>query len=169
MTFANVTILLTAANQRAAFVVLIVLVVGAGIPLAFAWARILPEDAPPFKIEPGSFPSVDLEPTAPARNPKRDPLSIALLLCVTITYLVRFPGMPVAAVLHWLDGSTSGATVSSLLIATRVVLLVGTGLAACIAAVRSTRLRAPLIAAAGLTLLLWLLGPILQIAMLSTN
>ena len=66
MTFANATILLTTADQRAAFVALIVLVVGAGIPLAFAWARILPEDAPPFKIEPGSFPSVDLEPPAPA-------------------------------------------------------------------------------------------------------
>jgi hypothetical protein len=160
---------LDATHQRSAFVALITLVVSAGIPLAFAWARILPEDAPPFKIEPGSFSSVDLEQPARPKNPKREFLSIALLLCVTITYLVRFPGMPVAALLHWLVGSTSAATASSLLVATRVVLLVGTGLAACIAAIRPTRMRAPLVAAAGLVLLLWLLGPILQIAMVSTN
>ena len=152
-------------HQRAAFVALIALVVAAGIPLAFAWARILPEDPPPFKIEPGSFPSADMEPAAPSAKRSRDVISLVLLLCITITYLVRFPGMPVTSLLHWLVATFSATTTNGFVTGARFVLLIGTGLAACIAAVRPRRIRWPLIAAAGLALLLWLLGPILQTVM----
>ena len=48
-------------DHRLAFSTLIVLLIATGTPLAFAWARLLPEDAPPFRVEPGSFPSVDHE------------------------------------------------------------------------------------------------------------
>jgi hypothetical protein len=152
-------------HQRAAFVALIALVVATSIPLAFAWARILPEDAPPFKIEPGSFPLVDTEPSTPSAKRGRDAISLALLLCVTTAYLVRFPGMPVALPLHCLASTFSATLTTGIVTGIRFALLVGTSLAACIAAVRPGRMRAPLIAAAGLVLLLWLLGPILQSAM----
>jgi hypothetical protein len=165
--FAHPTMLITAAQPRAAFVALVALVVAAGIPLAFAWARVLPEDAPPFKIEPGSYPSVDFEPAAPFPKRNRDVISVALLLCITLTYLIRFPGMPLSVFTAWLASITSANAAGNLIVAARIFLLIGTGLAACIAAVRPGRLRTPLIAAAGLTLLLWLLGPILQAAALS--
>ncbi len=154
-------------HQRAAFVALIALVVAAGIPLAFAWARILPEDAPPFKLEPGSFPSVDMEPAALSTKRKREAISLVLLLCITTAYLVRFPGMPVAPLLHWLGSTFSATSTNGIVTSVRFVLLAGTGLAACIAAVRPGRMRGPLIAAAGLALLLWLLEPILQSAMVA--
>jgi hypothetical protein len=164
MTFAHAAIFVTATHQRSAFLALCALVIGAGIPLAFAWARLVPEDAPPFKIEPGSYPSVEFEPAEPTPRHKRDLLSASLVLCITLTYLVRFPGVPLATIVGWLATITSPGTAGGLVVTTRIVLLVGSGLAACIAATRPGRLRVPVIAAAGLTLLLWLLGPILQAA-----
>jgi hypothetical protein len=155
-------------NHRAAFVALIALVVAAGIPLAFAWARLLPEDAPPFKIEAGSYQSVEMEPTPePAKKSRRDLLSIALLLCVTATYLVRFPGIPLPPIAGSLGGLFSNAVAPWIFLSARVVLLVGTGLGACYAALRPGPQRVPMVLAAGFALILWLLGPILQSAMLS--
>jgi hypothetical protein len=165
----HIAFFMGAVEHRAAFVALIALVVGAGIPLAYAWARVLPEDAPPFKIEPGSFPSVDLEPAPanPAKKSPRDLISQALLLCITLTYLIRFPGMPLAALIHGLQSAFSTATGNGIASAVRIFLLTGTGIAACVAAVRPGRMRVPLISAAALALLLWLLGPILQSAMIA--
>jgi len=162
MTFAHATILTSAAHQRAAFVVLAALLIAAGVPLAFAWARILPEDAPPFTIEPGTFPAVDCEPPTSPKSKSRDLISVALLLCVTLTYLIRFPGMPISSFANWLASFTSANATSNVIIAAKIFLLIGSGLAACIAAVRPGPMRTPLIAAAGLALLLWLLGPILH-------
>jgi hypothetical protein len=166
---AHIAFFVSAVQHRAAFVALIALVVGAGIPLAYAWARVLPEDAPPFKIEPGSFPSVDLEPAPaePPKNSRRDLISLALLLCITLTYLARFPGMPLAALIHGLQSALSTATANGIVSAVHIFLLTGTGLAACVAAVRPGRMRVPLICAASLALILWLLGPILQSAMVA--
>jgi hypothetical protein len=154
-------------HPHAAFLFLIAIVVAAGIPLAFAWARILPEDAPPFQIEPGSFPSVDIEPAPPPEKRKLDTTSLLLLLCVTLTYLLRFPSMPIGQVLGWLTKTFSAPTASSIASTIRVILLLGTALAACLAALRPNRLRTPLIAAAGLALFLWLVAPILQSAIIA--
>ena len=52
-------------DHRLAFAMLVALLIAAGTPLAFAWARLIPEDAAPFPIEPGSFPSVDHEAPPP--------------------------------------------------------------------------------------------------------
>lgn len=154
-------------NHRAAFVALTALVIAGGIPLAFAWARLLPEDTPPFKIEPGSYPSVDVEPAPePAKKSRRDFLSIALLLCVTATYLIRFPGIPLPAIAGWLSGLFSNSTAPWIFLAARVILLVSTGLAACYAVLRPGPLRVPMVLAAAFALILWLLGPILHSAML---
>ncbi|HXT77142.1 MAG TPA: hypothetical protein VN780_12690 [Candidatus Eisenbacteria bacterium] len=156
------------APYRLAFAALAALLVGTAIPLAYAWARVLPEDAPPFKIEPGSFPAVDLEqPDAPVRNRKADLLSLLLLLCVTLTYLTRFPGMPLAALLHWVHSVFPAAAANWIVWGGKIMLVVGTGLAACLATVRPGPMRVPLVTAASLVLTLWLLGPILQSALLS--
>jgi hypothetical protein len=168
MTAVHILLFAGLAPYRLAFAALAVLLVGTAIPLAYAWARVLPEDAPPFKIEPGSFPAVDLEPReAPAKNRRVDLLSLLLLLCVTAAYLIRFPGVPVAALLHWLHSIFPAAAANWIVLGGKIVLVVGTGLAACLATVRPGPMRVPLVTAASLVLTLWLLGPILQSALLS--
>jgi hypothetical protein len=156
------------ADHRATFLAQAILIVAAGIPLAFAWARLLPEEPPPFKVEPGSSSSGKLEsqPDIP-RKPNRDLILIVLLLCVTVTYLLRFPGISVAALVQWLNVTFSGSTAAWVISGARAVLLIGTGFAACYAVLRPGPLRVPLVLAAGLVLILWLLGPILQAALLS--
>jgi hypothetical protein len=160
--------LIGSADHRATFLALAVLIVATGIPLAFAWARVLPEDASPFRVDPGSSSSGNLEshPDIP-RKYDRDPLSIILLFCITVTYLLRFPGVSVVALVHWLNVAFSGPTTAWMISSGKAILLIGTGFAACYAALRPGPLRVPLVLAAGLALILWLLGPILQAALLS--
>src|SRR5271168_3101922 len=91
----EVTLVIFFVDHRLALLALAALLVAAAIPLAFAWARILPEDLPPFEIEPPSYPTLEWEPPPePPRDTKRDPIAIVLLVGVTIGYLLQFPGFP---------------------------------------------------------------------------
>jgi|SRR3954451_6804779 hypothetical protein len=156
------------APYQLAFAAYTAVLVGTAIPLGYAWARVLPEDAPAFKIEPGSFPAVDLEPVdPPATHRNADLLSLGLLLCVTLTYLLRFPGIPLGAFLHWIHSVIPAAAANSIIFGGKIILVVGTALAACLATVRPGPMRVPLVTAASLVLTLWLLGPILHAALLS--
>jgi hypothetical protein len=156
-------------DHRLAFAVLVALLIGAGTPLAFAWARLLPEDAPPFPIEPGSFPSVDHE-ASPQEEPsrKKDYLIAApLLLCLTIAFVFRVPGFPGDTVLRWIGGTVLGLDAHSSAIVVHVlVALIAVGVAV-LGAFRPGPLRIPLIACGALILLLWFIGPLLQTAMLT--
>jgi hypothetical protein len=166
---APIASLLLLVDHRVAFLALAVLIVAAGIPLAFAWARVLPEDPPPFPIEAGSFPSVDLEPPLePPRNHKRNLVSVALLACVTLAYLLRFPGIPRAPIVHFLDSIFAPATTTWIVFSVDTFLLVATGFAACYAFLQPGPQRIPLTAAAALVLIFWLLSPLLQIALVAS-
>ena len=156
-------------DHRLAFATLVALLIGAGTPLAFAWARLLPEDAPPFPIEPGSFPSVDHEappPEEPSR--KKDYLIAApLLLSLTIAFIFRVPGFPSNTVLGWIGGTIPGLDAHSSAIIVHIIvalIAIGTGV---LGALRSGPLRIPLIACGALILILWFVGPLLQTAMLT--
>ncbi len=153
-------------DHRLAFLALSALLIAAAIPLAFAWARLLPEEPPPFPIEPGSFPSIDHDPQKAAATPKRDIIAIALLVCITLAYLIRFPGFPNAVFIRWLDNSVSGPTEYWILFSARIFLIVATVAAAAYAAFRPNPLRIPLVAAAALVLILWFLSPFLRAALL---
>jgi hypothetical protein len=163
-------------DHRLAFVTLVALLIAAGTPLAFAWARLLPEDAPPFPIEPGSFPSVDHE--APQEVPRRNKdylIAAPLLLLLTITFVFRVPGFPTATVLAWIGNTIPGLgphwsdlKVHSMvqwaalaLHAFVVLIAIGVGV---FGALRPGVLRIPFIAASALILLLWFVGPLLQTA-----
>ena len=95
----NHMLVLVLIDHRWAFLLLAVLLMAAAIPLASAWARLLPEEPPPFPIEPGSFPTIDqqLPPETPSRRHRDLIISFALLVCITLTYLIRFPGFPSSA------------------------------------------------------------------------
>ncbi|HUE42635.1 MAG TPA: hypothetical protein VMP12_03680 [Candidatus Sulfotelmatobacter sp.] len=155
-------------DHRLAFLALVVLLIGAGTPLAFAWVRLLPEDAPPFPIEPGSFPSVDDEVPQERPNRKKDYwIAAPLVFCLTIAFVFRVPGFPSATVLAWVGGTIPGVSEHWSVIAIQVVVaLIAIG-AAVFGALRPGPLRIPLIFASATTLILWFLGPLLQTAMLA--
>jgi hypothetical protein len=157
-------------NHRLAFFALAALFIAAGVPLAYAWARLLPDDPPPFPIEPGSFPTIDEElPQEALSRTKRDLVAIPLLVCVTLAYLIRFPGFPNAVVFRWLNSTVSPAGTAWIIIATRILLITACIAATVYAALRNGPLRIPLAAAATLVLILWLLSPLLTAALLSSS
>jgi hypothetical protein len=155
-------------DHRLAFITLVALLIGASTPLAFAWARLLPEDAPPFPIEPGSFPSVDHE--VPQEQPSRNRdhwIAAPLLFCLTLAFVFRVPGFPGGTVLAWVGEAIPGMTAHWSVIAVHVIvalIAIGTGV---FGALRPGPLRIPLIAAGAMTLLLWFVAPLLQNAMLN--
>jgi hypothetical protein len=155
-------------DHRLAFVFLCALVVGAAVPLAMAWARVLPEDAPPFARNEDSLHSAKEEPCEEEKSRNRDPFAIVLLVFVTLSYALRFPGFPVDAVLRWLSTRMPEAWWDWGILAGRAFFVVTPGLAACYSAVRPNSLRVPLIAGGILVLLLWLLQPMLFAAMTSS-
>ena len=153
-------------DHRWAFVFLCALVVGTGVPLAMAWARVLPEDASPFESPEVSSQGLKDEPRGEkAKTKRRDPFAIVLLVFVTLSYTLRFPGFPVDAVLHWLSTLVPETWMNWILLAGRSFFVVTPGLAACYSAVQPNFLRVPLISAGILVQLLWLLEPILLAAM----
>jgi hypothetical protein len=157
-------------DHRVAFLALATLLLAAAIPLAIAWARLLPEEPPPFPIEPGSFPNIEQERRPePSATPRGDlVLSVAILICLTLAYAVRFPGFPKAALMRWLDGVVSGSTEYWLIFSARIFLLVAAGAAIGFAIRRRGPLGIPLAAAAALVLILWFVAPLLNIAFLFT-
>jgi hypothetical protein len=157
-------------DHRVAFLALATLLITAAIPLAIAWARLLPEEPPPFPVEPGSYPIIEQErqPELPATSRSDLILSVALLICLTLAYAIRFPGLPKAALMHWLDCAVSGSTEYWLIISGRIFLLVAAGAAIAHAIRRPGPLGIPLAAAAGLVLILWFVAPLLNVAFLFT-
>jgi uncharacterized membrane protein (DUF485 family) len=153
-------------DHRLAFVFLCMLVVGAAVPLAMGWARVLPEDEPPLasrEVSPqGSKNEVSTE---KAKSRKHDPFAIMLLAIVTFSYVLQFPGLRGDAALHWLATRIPETWLSWSLLAGRAFFVVTPGLAACYSVVQPNSLRAPLIGSGILILLLWLLQPMLFAAM----
>jgi hypothetical protein len=150
-------------DHRLAFVFLCALVLGAAVPLAMAWARLRPEDAPPF-----ASPKVSSEGSKeelPAETEKGDPFARVLLVIVTLSYVLQFPGLPADTALHWLSTLMPETWLIWGLLAGRAFFVVTPGLAACYSVVRPHSLRVPLIGAGILVLLLWILEPILLAAM----
>jgi len=166
----EVTLFIFFIDHRLAFFALAALVVAAAIPLAFAWVRILPEDRPPFEIEPPSYPAVELEPPQePAPDSKRSPIAIALLVGVTIGYILQFPGFPRDAALPWLNSILPRSATAWVPIGANALLIVTAGCAACYAILNPGPLRLPLTTAAALVLILWFLAPLLRLALLGAS
>jgi hypothetical protein len=157
-----------ALDHRIAFVALVALIVGGAIPLAFAWARILPEDRPPFEIEPPSYPNVEIEPPpATPASAKRNLVAILLLIALTVAYVFQFPGFPRDAIFRWLVSifsSDPAPWISLVAEALAVVTAIG---AVVYAILRPGRLRTPLISAAVLVAMLWILAAFLRTALLA--
>lgn len=159
-----------AIGYRLAFLALAALTLAAAIPLAFAWARILPDEPPPFEVAPaptrtwGSEPGQESVPRS-----KRDPIAIVLLVFVTLSYAVQFPGFPRQAALAWLHAIVSGPPEEYILLGVKTFLVAVTAAAVCYSIFRSHPSRVSLSVGAALVLLLWLLAPELYAALLATS
>ena len=155
-------------DRRLALFFLALLIVSAAVPLAFAWVRILPQDAPPFAPGQSSRPR---DPQAAIYLPEdlapRDPFAVFLLACVTLSYILKFPGLPLDAALRWLATLIPERSLSWIALAAHAFFVVVPGLAACYSAIRPNPVRVPLIAASILVLLLWLLGGSLHSALVA--
>jgi hypothetical protein len=155
-------------DHRLALFFLALLVVSAAVPLAFAWVRILPQDAPPFAPGQSSRPR-DPEAAISLHEDfvPRDSFAVFLLACVTLSYFLKFPGLPLGAALRWLATLIPEPSLSWIVLAAHAFFIVAPGLAACYSAIRPNPVRVPLIAASILVLLLWLLGGSLHSALVA--
>jgi hypothetical protein len=142
--------MLFAIDHRLALVLYVLLLLAAAAPIAVAWLRLLPQEREPFAM-PGE--KVDRE--------DRDVFAIFLLVNMTLSLLLRIPGVNAQALepllTKWLAPEW----------ANHVVMLgfiwfgfIG-GLAAAYSLIRKNPLRWPLIFAGAFTLLLSLVGPTL--------
>ena len=154
-------------DHRLALLALAALLVAAAAPLAYAWARLLPEEPPPFEVPAAIPPAEDLasNPTSPA---KKDPVAILLLACVTLSYLLRFPGLPLSAALQSLSTLLPKDYFDWSVLAGHWFFVVAPGVAAAYSALRPNPMRITLIVGGLLVLTLWLVSPMLRAAIATT-
>ena len=152
-------------DHRLALVAFAALLIAAAAPLASAWARLLPEEPPPFEVPAPSPP--EQTPSNRETRRKGDPFAIFLLLCMTLSFLLKFPGLPVAAALQILSARMPREDFNWLVLGARVFFVAVPGLAAVYSAIRPNPIRIPLIVAAVFVILLWCLSPMLRAAIAS--
>ena len=137
-------------NPRLAAFLMMVLLIGAAIPLALGWAKLLPPEREPFS-----------RPDLPRQKPKRDFVAFFLLVNVSLSLLIAIPR--IADTLH-LD-ALAQLVPASLAEHLAMVLLIWfsfiPAFAAAYSAVRANLIRRQLIVGGILLLALWLLSPTL--------
>src|SRR6266566_386053 len=152
-------------DHRLAFLFLAVLNLGAAAPLALGWARVLPEEPPPFdKAEDSLRRTWTSPPKAALTSKRRDPFAILLLLCVTVSYACQLPGIPHGLVCGSIAAVVAHPTGGWIEFAAIWFLVLIPGFACVYSLVRPNFLRVPLIAA-GMILLLWLFAAPLRAAL----
>jgi hypothetical protein len=135
-------------DARFALVLYILLLVAAAALIALCWLRLLPSEREPF-ARPDS------------RQPKqsRDAFAIFLLTNISLSLLLRIPGVDVSWFSRWIlnflpqEWATHAPTIGFIWFGSIP------GLAAAYSAVRANPIRVPLLVCGTLTLVLWLAGP----------
>jgi hypothetical protein len=151
---------------RVAFFCLSALLLGAAVPLAWAWTLLLPRDPEPFAA-PREMENVSS--VARTKRRQRDPISVVLLVFVTLSYALQFPGVPQGIAAVWIAKivPASAAGWSALVLHWFFILI--PGVAAIYALFLRNAIRIPLVAAGLMVLLVWLLAPPLYAALLVSS
>jgi hypothetical protein len=153
-------------DHRLAFLFLAALNLGTAVPLAFGWVRLLPEETPPFQIPRGRRRRrSEYAHGSEEEETRRDPLAIALLLCITVSYAVQLPGIPQNCGFGSIPTVVPQDTYGWVQFALTWFLAVAPGFGAAYSLLRPNFLRVPLIVAGTLILLLWLLSAPLRAAL----
>jgi hypothetical protein len=151
---------------RVAFFCLSAVLLGAAVPLAWAWTLLLPRDPEPFAA-PGEMENASS--AARTKQKRRDPIAAMLLVFVTLSYAQQFPGVPENMANVWIARivPASAAGWSALVLHWFFILI--PGVAAIYALFTRIPLRIPLVAAGLMVLLVWLLSPPLYAALLASS
>lgn len=118
------------------------LLLAAALPLAIAWARIIPADEPEEKVS-------------------HDRFAVMFLILVTLSFLLQVPGLSFPALERWLATAIPQPWPRRIMFWGEVFFAVVPGPAAMYVILRPNPLRRPLIASGILVPALWLLGPYL--------
>jgi hypothetical protein len=137
-------------NPRLAAFLTMVLLLGASIPLALAWIKILPPERDPFSRQDVALP-----------KPHRDPFANFLLLNATLSLLAGIPRIAETLRLDQLLRLFHASWTDSIAIVLMIWLVFVPALAAAYSAVRANPIRIHLILGGILVLALWLLSPTL--------
>jgi hypothetical protein len=86
---------------------------------------------------------------------------------VTLSFLLKFPGLPLATALQILSARIPRDDFNWLVLGARAFFVAVPGLAAVYSAIRPNPIRIPLIVAGVFVILLWFLSPILRVAIAS--
>ncbi len=122
----------------------VVLLLSPAVPLATAWARLLPADDPQERVA-------------------RDPSSVLLLVGVTLCYAAQIPGVPIELLQNWLSSFVPADWLFGLRIAGRFLLVFVPAYTIAFACLRRGPLRKPLLWAGILVLVVpFAAGYILQ-------
>jgi len=153
-------------DPRLAFLLLCILLIAAAIPIAFAWARVLPEEQPPFRFHRSSKrATAELTPAPEQPDSRRDPFAVVLLVCVSFSYLWQLPGFPRDFVLLRIAPYVPEPWLQGFFLFTKGFLVVMPGAGAVYSIFRRNQIRVPLIAAGILVPLIWLVLPWLRAAL----
>ena len=134
-------------DHRLALVLLVALVLAAATPLVLGWLRLLPPEREPY----GS--------ASETPNAERDGFAVFLLANVSLSVLLRIPGLDLAAAAGRAADLLSPEPRAYAGLVAFVWFGFIPGLAAAYSVVRANPLRGPLVAGGILTLLLWFLTP----------
>jgi hypothetical protein len=150
-------------DHRLALLALAALLIAGAAPLAYAWTRLLPEEPPPFGVPAVSPPAEDL--ASNQKSPvKRDLVAVFLLVCVTLSYVLRFPGLPLVAGLQWLSTLLPADCFNWTVLAGHWFFVAVPGVAVAYSVLRPNPMRIALIIGGLLVLALWLVSPMLRAA-----
>jgi hypothetical protein len=148
-------------DPRIAFLLLVGLILGAAIPLAMGWARLLPEERPPFEIDNPRRRSLAPIASIYANEPeprRLDPGAIVLLVLLTVAFVLQFPGLPRGTGLNsGLDHFPTAEDWHQ--VALPALMFLTAGVAIIYGAVRRSLLRKQLVIAGCIVLALWILAP----------
>lgn len=137
-------------NPRLAAFLIMVLLVGAAIPLALGWIRTLPSEREPFS-----------RPDEAPPKPHRDAFAIFLLANVSLSFVAAIPRIAETFHLEGLAQFLPASWADHAAMIFLIWLVFVPALAAAYSAVRANPIRAQLILAGILVLALWLLSPTL--------
>jgi hypothetical protein len=137
-------------DHRLALVLYLLLLLAAAWPVVTAWLRVLPAESEPFA-------AADTTP----QNEERDAFAIFLLANITLSLLLRIPGVSAERLSAPLGKLLSPEWANHIVMVGFIWFGFIPGLAAAYALIRTNPLRWPLIVGGAVTLTLWLTSPFL--------
>jgi hypothetical protein len=135
-------------DARVALVSLILLIMAAAAPIVSGWVALLPSEREPFALAGES-----------SAKKLRDPFAIFLLVNISVSLLLRIPGLDASALSSHIARLLPAAWRDNTLMIVFIWFGFIPGLAAAYSAVRANPIRWQLLVGGVLTLVLWLAGP----------